>query len=376
MRVTHMLRGASVVALCAGFAFGQQAMTETEARDVLARGKAALEQDPSLAFMPNQVLVRFTRDEAPLRQAALDIVGGRLIRTLKGTDVQHLEVAMPVDEAVKLLSALPFVDYAEPDYVVRADASSNDTYIGLQWGLNNTGQDIRGVLGTPDADIDGFEAWDVRTNASGVVVAIIDSGTQWDHPDLDGNIWSNSDEIAGNGVDDDGNGFVDDTRGWDFYSNDNNPDDGDGHGTHTAGTVGAEGNNGAGVAGVCWDVQLMPLRFLGPFGGSTSDAVEAVNYAVANGARISNNSWGGGGFSTSLYNAIANAGSQNHLFVAAAGNDGVNTDNSAHYPSSYDLGNIISVAATDNRDGRASFSNYGSTTVDLGAPGVDIASTY
>jgi hypothetical protein len=248
--------------------------------------------------------------------------------------------------------------------------------VGLQWGVNNTGQSIRGISGVADADIDGYEAWDVRTSAADIIVAVIDSGVQWSHPDLDDNIWSNSDEIAGNGVDDDNNGYVDDVRGWDFYGNDSNPDDAEGHGTHCAGTVGAEGNNGIGVAGVAWDVQIMPLRFIGPFGGSTSDAIAAVNYAVANGAKISNNSWGGGGFSTALRDAIANAGANGHLFVAAAGNDGVNTDSSAHYPSSYSNDNIISVAATDNRDNLAGFSNYGISTVDLGAPGVDIASTY
>jgi len=355
----------------------QALMTPEEASAALARGKAALEQDPALAAIPGHLLVRFTIDEAPLRAVARDLVGARLIRQLKGVEgLEHLEVGMPLDRAAALLSALPFVDYAEPDYVVRPVAQPNDTYIGLQWGIHNTGQSIRNVTGIPDADIDGFEAWDTRTSAAGVVVAIIDSGTQWSHPDLDGNIWDNADEIAGNGIDDDGNGYVDDIRGWDFYNNDNNPDDGDGHGTHTAGTVGAEGNNGAGVAGVAWDVQLMPLRFIGPFGGSTSDAIEAVNYAVANGARISNNSWGGGGFSTAMRDAIASARANNHLFVAAAGNDGVNTDSSPHYPSSYTEDNIISVAATDNRDNIAGFSNYGANSVDLGAPGVDIASTY
>lgn len=378
MQRIGMLSAASAIALSSGMLTASpDVMTKVESIDALKRGKAALAENPDLDRIPNQILVRFSTSDAQLTSAARTLVNGHLIRTLKGVDgLEHLEVNFPLERALVMLNALPFVEYAEPDYVVRPIAVPNDQFVGLQWGVNNTGQDIRGVLGTSDADIDGYEAWDVRTSASNVVVAVIDSGTQWSHPDLDDNIWSNADEIAGNGVDDDGNGYVDDIRGWDFYNNDNNPDDAEGHGTHVAGTVGAEGNNGIGVAGVAWDVQIMPLRFIGPFGGSTSDAIAALNYAVDNGARISNNSWGGGGFSNAMRDAISNAAANNHLFIAAAGNDGVNTDNSPHYPSSYSNENIISVAATDNRDRIAGFSNYGVNSVDLGAPGVDIASCY
>ena len=252
----------------------------------------------------------------------------------------------------------------------------NDTYFNLEWGLHNTGQTIQGQVGIADADIDCPEAWDLSTGNASFVIADIDTGMQWTHPDLDGNVWSNPGEIAGNGIDDDGNGYIDDTRGWDFYSVDNNPDDGDGHGTHTAGTIGAEGNNGIGVVGVNWQCKIMPLRFLGPFGGSTSDAILAVNYAAAKGVRVSNNSWGGGGFSQGLFDAINAAKAVGHVFVAAAGNNGSNNDSSPFYPASYNLDNLISVAATDNRDNRASFSNYGAVSVDLGAPGVNVASTY
>jgi len=364
--------------LGSGIAYGAPVVASAQASDeALTKGRLALEQDPTIKQIPNQILVRFTSNDQAINAAAKALVGGQLLRTFKGVDrLEHIEVNMPIDQAIQMLQALPFVEYAEPDYVVHAIAQPNDSFVGLQWGVNNTGQSIRGTSGTTDADIDGFEAWDTRTNASGVIVAVIDTGTQWDHPDLDDNIWSNNGEIAGNGIDDDNNGYIDDVRGWDFYGNDNNPTDTEGHGTHTAGTVGAEGNNGIGVAGVAWDVQIMPLRFLGPNGGSTSDAIAALNYAVDNGARISNNSWGGGGFSTAMRDAIASASSANHLFVAASGNDGVNTDNSPHYPSSYSDDSIISVAATDNRDQMASFSNYGSNSVDIGAPGVDIASTY
>ncbi|CAN5547277.1 hypothetical protein BH24ACT22_BH24ACT22_14990 [soil metagenome] len=175
---------------------------------------------------------------------------------------------------------------------------------------------------------------------------------------------------------------MDDVNGYDFANNDASvydPDPvsgkGDEHGTHVAGTIAAEGNNSRGVTGVNWQAQIMALKFLGSNGGYTSDAVEAINYAVANGAKISNNSWGGGGFSQSLSDAISRADASNHLFLAAAGNDGVNTDNTKHCPSGYTNSNIISVAATGSEDKLASFSNYGANTVDVAAPGVGILST-
>jgi len=191
----------------------------------------------------------------------------------------------------------------------------------------------------------------------------------------------NPGEIPGDAVDNDGNGYIDDVHGWDFFANDADPMDENGHGTHTSGTVCAEGNNGIGVSGVVWHCKIMALRFLDANGsGYTSDAIAALNYAVDMGVKVSNNSWGGGGFSQAMYDAIQNAGNSGDLFVAAAGNggqDGIgdNDDLTPFYPASYDLGNIISVAATDNRDQLAGFSNYGIASVDLGAPGVDIAST-
>lgn len=341
--------------------------------------KQALLADPGLRAIPGSLLVRF---DAKTPQVAVDaaLAGAQASVVRRYSLVPglvHVRSTLPTDRAIAALAANPWVQYAEPDYVQRKTATTpNDTYFGLEWGMHNTGQDIRGVIGTPDADIDLPEAWDITTGDPSFVIAVIDTGTQWSHPDLDGNIWSNPGEIAGNGVDDDGNGYVDDTRGWDFYADDNDPDDGDGHGTHTAGTVGAEGNNGQGVAGVNWRCRIMPLRFLGPAGGATSDAVAALNYAADLGVKVSNNSWGGGGYSSSLYSAINASKSVGHVFVAAAGNAGTNNDSSPFYPASYNLDNIISVAATDNRDNRASFSNYGATSVDLGAPGVDIASTY
>lgn len=355
-----------------------QVLASPAQMDLYRLDKAQLERTPQLQAIPNNILVKFRADAPPhFVAASLNQAGASIARKYSLVPgLHHARTTRPVEQTLAALRLNPWVEYAEPDYVQRTTATPNDTYYGLEWGLHNTGQSIRNITGTPDADIDMPEAWDILTGNPNKVIAVIDSGTQWSHPDLDSNIWFNPGEIAGNGIDDDGNGYIDDVRGWDFYDNDNNPDDADGHGTHTAGTIGAEGNNNQGTTGVLWDCQIMPLRFIGPYGGSTSDAIAALDYAVSEGCTVSNNSWGGGGFSTALYNAIANAGAANHVFVAAAGNDGVNTDNSPHYPSSYNLANIISVAATDNRDAIASFSNYGVNSVDLGAPGVDIASTY
>ena len=208
------------------------------------------------------------------------------------------------------------------------------------------------------------------------MVAIIDTGIDYTHPDLAANIWTNPGEIAGDGIDNDGNGYVDDVHGYDFVNNDGDPMDDHFHGTHTAGTVGAVGNNGVGVTGVNWQVKLMALKFLGASGsGSVSGAVSALEYAVTMGVRLSNNSWGGGGYSQALYDAIKNSQVIGHVFVAAAGNSGVNSDLQPAYPASYDLDNIISVAAIDSSDNLASFSNRGVVTVDLAAPGVAVLST-
>jgi subtilisin family serine protease len=263
----------------------------------------------------------------------------------------------------------------EPNYRVRIARVPNDVRFLELWGMNNDGQ----TGGTVDADIDAPEAWNIATgvpDGSDVIVGVIDSGVDYLHPDLAGNMWVNPGEIPDNGVDDDGNGYVDDVHGYDFYQDDGDPSDAAGHGTHCAGTIAGIGDNGIGVAGVNWRCKLMALRFLSAQGsGSTMDAIEAVNYGVANGARILSNSWGGGGYSQSLETAIADARDQGVLFVAAAGNSGVDNDSQPHYPSSYDVSNVISVAATDDDDALASFSSYGAESVDLGAPGVGILST-
>ena len=213
-----------------------------------------------------------------------------------------------------------------------------------------------------------------------MVVADIDTGLDLGHIDFAGNIYTNPGEIPGNGIDDDANGYIDDVNGWDFARDDNNPNEEaicGGHGTHTAGTIGAKGNNGIGVTGVNWNVKIMPLKIFKKYliilcSASSADIISAIDYAAMMGVRVSNNSYGGGPYSQAEYDAIRASKS---IYVAAAGNDGTNNDVTPAYPASYNLNNIISVAATDHNDAKASFSNYGTTSVDLGAPGVDILST-
>ncbi len=260
---------------------------------------------------------------------------------------------------------------AEPDFVVHTTLTPDDPSYAQLYGLNNTGQ----TGGTADADIDAPEAWDIATGSRSIRIGVIDTGIDYTHPDLAANIWTNPGEIAGNFVDDDGNGYVDDVHGWDFFNNDNDPMDDHDHGTHCAGTIGAVGGNALGVVGVNWKVSLVPLKFLSaPGSGFTSDAVEAVSYATAMGFELTSNSWGGGGSSQALRDAIGAAGAAGRLFVASAGNDGIDSEFDPRYPASYELDNIVSVAATDDDDQLAVFSNYGAS-VDLAAPGLNIYST-
>jgi len=262
----------------------------------------------------------------------------------------------------------------EPDYLYYPSGLADDPFFsdGSLWGLRNQGQ----AGGKEGADIRAVEAWDLRNDASEVVVAVIDTGLRMTHEDIAANLWTNPAEIPGNGIDDDGNGVVDDVHGFDAIDGGGEPSDEDGHGTHVAGTIGAAGNNATGATGVAWRVQLMPIRFLGADGGFLSDAIEGIAYAQANGAAILNNSWGGGGFSIALREAIADLATEDRLFVAAAGNDGVDSDETPGYPAAYDLPHILSVAASDRNDRRAAFSNFGAVSVDLAAPGASIRSTF
>ena len=350
------------------------------AADIMGQGAFDdLEIDAS-QFHPSRIIVQFAENRevpANFSVAGNDFsVGSRMggNSSLRQVNVPN---GMDVTAAITQLNSRNDVVFAELDYRVSLTATPNDPSYSSLWGLNNTGQ----TGGTFDADIDALEAWEITTGSASTIVAVIDTGVDYNHVDLADNMWVNTGEIAGNGFDDDGNGFVDDIYGYDFADNDGNPIPdsftNEKHGTHVAGTIGAVGNNGTGVVGVNWDVQIMSLRFLDESGsGYTSDAVDAVYYAVDNGATISNNSWGGGGFSQAMYDAIAYGQSQGHIFIAAAGNSGTNNDSGPHYPSNYDLANVVSVASTDHNDQLSSFSNYGANTVDLAAPGSSIYSTF
>ena len=382
MSIQSTLRRALVASAAVGaslVSFAAQAQLAPVAPDNLPLSKRILLVEPELKYDPFSVLVKFSpRATAGERANALQLVGGKVLKQYDLVPgLVHMEVSGKVEDAVLALGKLRgIVEYAEPDYVVRAGAVvPNDPSFSQLWGMSNSGQTVNADPGVAGADIRATDAWGVSTGDANFVVAIIDSGTQLNHPDLAANIWTNPGEIAGNGIDDDANGYVDDTRGWDFFSIDNDPTDG-GHGTHTAGTVGAVGNNGIGVAGVAWNCKLMALRFLGPTGGFTSDAILAVQYVTRKSVKVSNNSWGGGAFSQALFDAIGASRTVGHVFVASAGNNGANSDTTPSYPAAYNLDNIISVAATDNNDARASFSNFGATSVDIGAPGVNTYSTY
>jgi subtilisin family serine protease len=350
---------------------------------LLALGAAGLWAADVPDYVPGEVLVKFRPEVSEYSITAILTTAGATQADLLGSGAdpwsqtmrqwRHVVLENGVDavEARDRLARLPEVEHAELNYVVRTQAMPKDESFSSLWGLNNTG-----TSGRADADIDAPEAWDFETGSDTVVVAIIDTGVDYKHPDLIGNMWRNTGEIPGNGIDDDGNGYVDDVVGYDFVNHDGDPWDDHSHGTHVAGTIGAVGNNGVGVTGVCWKTRIMALKFLGAGGsGSTSDAVSAVLYATANGAKVMNNSWGGGGYSQALFDAIRVADSAGVLFVAAAGNSGTNNDVYPFYPASYDLPNVLVVAATDSADALASFSCYGATSVDLAAPGVNIFST-
>ena len=297
------------------------------------------------------------------------------------------------DAAIIELRSDPSVAYAEPNWLYSAAATSNDPYYtdGSLWGMYGDATTPSNQFGSQAGEAWGRDLLH-NTGSRTVVVGIIDEGIQVTHPDLDANAWVNPFDPV-NGVDDDGNGYVDDKHGWDFVNNDSSVYDGgrkgsqDKHGTHVAGTVGAEGGNGTGVAGVNWDVTFISAKFLGRQGGTLANAVKAVDYLTDLKARhgldavATNNSWGGGGFSQALLDAITRAARANILFIAAAGNSGVNNDTTASYPSNYDTtagagyDAVVAVAAIDGAGKLAGFSNYGATTVDLGAPGVSVYST-
>ncbi|MBX3329438.1 MAG: S8 family serine peptidase [Nitrospira sp.] len=352
-------------------------------------------------YVPGEVLVKF-RDEASssrIKSLTADMGAKELRAVSVNAGVIHqykLQGALSVDEAVLKYRNNPAVEYAEPNYLYQLQAIPSDAQFDTLWGLHNTGQTVNGTVGRADADIDAPEAWDISTGSPNVIVAVIDSGIAYDHPDLAPNIWTNPGEIAGNGVDDDGNGFVDDVHGWDFLMNDSDPMDpvdlnpggNEGHGTHVAGTIAGVGNNGTGITGVMWTASVMALKAGGVDRSlSTAGIISAIHYAIDKGARVINASFIGPECSLIFYDAVRAANAAGILFVAAAGNSGSDNDNVPNFPSNFSapsvcagqqtaaLANVIAVAATDQNDQLASFSNFGATTVQVAAPGIRINST-
>lgn len=365
----------------------------------------------NMEHVPNELLVQYApQTVATSRSVGLlagemqvvETIHTKLMRDNGMGALQRIKLGAGVDmkSAMQAMKEDPNVLYVEPNYIYRPAVVSNDPLYanGSLWGMY--GNDSPSPIG-PAATSNGFgsqaeKAWnDNITGKSSVIVGVIDEGIQFNHPDLIDNMWVNPFEIAGDGIDNDGNGYVDDIRGWDFVSNDNSVFDAgqDAHGTHVAGTIGATGGNGIGVAGVAWDVSMIALKFLGPNGGTTANAVKALDYLTdlktRHGLNIvaSNNSWGGGGYSQSLHNAILRSAKKDILFVAAAGNSSLNNDTSASFPANYNttVGTstesaasydaVISVAAITNTGTLASFSNFGASTVDIAAPGSGIVST-
>jgi serine protease len=336
--------------------------------------------------VPGEVLVRFDR-LVPLterlqleRQVDAEVSEPLLagIRRLRSR-------SFDVDTLLAFLRAHPRVELAEPNYVWSVAAVPNDPKFSSLWGLLNTGQTIQGRLGVPGADIGAAAAWDITRGDRATVVGVIDTGIDYTHPDLSANVWrapaAFTVTVGGVSVT-----CAAGTYGFNAITNSCDPMDDHNHGTHVAGTIGATGNNGIGVTGVTWTSSLMGLKFLDAAGkGSTANAIKAIEFAMrakqafsaTGGAdvRVLSNSWGGSGFSQALLDAINSADASGMLFVAAAGNSGTNNDQSPHYPASYTAPNVVAVAATDNSDLLASFSNYGAASVDVAAPGKDILST-
>lgn len=350
--------------------------------------------DSGPAAAPERVLVRFKPQMPGWRaetQAAL--AGARVNGRMRGLAKLGWTVLEPVTgesaaDVLRRVAASGTAAAVEFDGVARRAVTPDDSMYSLLWGMNNTGQTILGVAGTPGADIGAERAWDTTIGSASTIVAVVDTGVDFSHPDLAGNAWVNPGEIAGNGVDDDGNGYVDDVNGWDFANGDGtvfDPDEmdpqhpeeyNDTHGTHVAGTIGAVGNNDYGVTGVNWDVQIMSLKFIGSTSGSVADGAEAIVYATDHGATAINHSWTVGATYQVLDDALAYSGGYGVLNVCAAGNNGsLDNDEYPLYPASAVATNVVAVAATDNTDELAAFSHYGATRVDLAAPGVDILST-
>ncbi len=343
-------------------------------------------QVPEAGFVAGEILVKFDNAvSSDIRHDLHRSLGSHRLRRLPlpGWELVRLPRGATVAQGVAAYEARPEVTLAEPNYLYQLRATPNDPSLGELWGLHNVGQSVAGVSGTADADIDAPEAWDISRGDASVAVAVVDSGVDYQHPELSGRIWTNPGETGAGKetdlLDNDFNLYFDDWRGWDWVDDDNAPQDPVGHGTHVAGVIGAAGNNAQAITGVNWDVRIMPLRVLDSNGmGTGADVASAFRYAADKGARIVNASFGGPNISQAVRDAIKT--SSNTLFVFAAGNgnqDGIGDNNDAtpDYPCALTEPNIVCVAATNQSDALAGFSNYGPSSVDLAAPGTTILST-
>lgn len=348
-------------------------------------------------FVKDEILIKIKDGEASSNKTKADVlslIGGKIVETINTSAMKTASARKGINsgelllvtselgtmEAIAILEKSSQIEYAEPNWIYEHTATSNETYFtnGSLWGMYGDGSTPANQYGSQAA-----EAWAAgKIGSNTVYIGIIDEGYMYTHEDLAANAGTNPGETAGNGLDDDGNGLVDDVYGWDFAGNNSSVFDGvnDDHGTHVAGTIGAVGGNNKGVAGIVWNVKLMSAKFLGNNGGTTANAIKAVDYFTGlsqKGLNIvaTNNSWGGGGFSQGLFDAIERANAEGILFVAAAGNATNNNDTTASYPGSYTNSNVIAVASITSTGGISSFSNYGTTTVDIGAPGSGIYSS-
>lgn len=345
--------------------------------------------------VPGEILVKF-RDPSMAGEAAQEMDADR-DQEIGGVAAHRIHsLRYDTETLLAMMAKRADVEYAEPNYIVYAIKGTvqtmqaatqtvpNDPYFNLLWGLNNTGQTILGITGTAGADISATQAWATTTGSKQNVVAVVDTGIDYTHEDLRQNVWSAPSggftvTIGGQSIT-----CAAGTHGFNAITNSCDPMDDNGHGTHVSGTIGAVGNNGVGVVGVNWTASIMSLKFLDKNGsGTISDAINAIEFAIQvknklgpNGGsiRVLSNSWGGGGYSQTLSDEISKAYANDMMFVAAAGNAGSDNDTTASYPASYQ--NVVAVAATDSNDNLASWSNYGPATVALGAPGVNIGSTY
>lgn len=312
-----------------------------------------------------QIIVKYKEGRVAAMDGSMDNLGNNTYCVSLRSDMKETLMSLLSNEDV---------EYAEPNYIYRTMATPNDPKFGQLWGMNK---------------INAPAAWNAKSKADRVIVAVIDTGINYKHEDLKDNVWVNKNEVAGNGIDDDGNGYIDDIHGINGINDSGDPMDDHSHGSHCMGTIAGTGNNNVGVTGVCWQAQVMGCKFLSASGGgSSADAVKCINYAVANGAKVLSNSWGGGGFSLALYNAIKDAGDKGVLFVAAAGNS---YKSSLSLPAGYcqdqdfqgktypGLSNVLAVSASDESDNKASFSQYSAAAAKsrdlIAAPGTNILST-